>query len=184
MKEPGEPAVFLDRDGTLMREVEYCRDPALVELLPGVAQGLERLRRAAFRLVVITNQSGIGRGWISLPEYEAVHARFVELLSPLVLDGTYFCPDHPDFPSERRKPAPGMVLEAARDLKLDLGCSYLIGDRDGDLGCARAAGVRGILVRTGYGESASAEGAAFVAQDFGQAADFILSEAARHRSGP
>ena len=77
MNDVPAPAVFLDRDGTLIQEVAYCRDPALVELLPGITEGLERLRDAGFRLVVVTNQGGIGRGWISLPEYEAVHARFL-----------------------------------------------------------------------------------------------------------
>src|SRR4051794_1519390 len=144
------PAVFLDRDGTLMVEVEYCRDPALVELLPGVPEGLTRLRAAGYRLVIITNQSGIGRELITTAEYEAVHARLMELLGADAIDATYYCPDHPDHASERRKPAPGMLREAARDLGLDLGASYLIGDRMSDLECARDAGARGVLVRTGY----------------------------------
>jgi D-glycero-D-manno-heptose 1,7-bisphosphate phosphatase len=170
-----EPAVFLDRDGTLMREVEYCRDPALVELLPGVLEGLKRLQEAGFRLVIITNQSGIGRGWITLPEYESVHGRLMELLGSAFIDSTYFCPDHPDFPTERRKPAPGMLLEAARERRLDLESSFFIGDRHSDVECARSAGVQAVLVHTGYGATENPDGAAFVARDFAAAVDFILT---------
>jgi D-glycero-D-manno-heptose 1,7-bisphosphate phosphatase len=172
------PAVFLDRDGTLMREVEYCRDPARVELLPGVVEGLSRLRERGYKLVIITNQSGIGRGLMTTTEYEAVHARLMELLGTDLIDGTYYCPDHhPDRASERRKPAPGMLLEAARDLGLDLGASFLIGDKISDLECARAAGARGVLVRTGYGDMEAAKmgkDAAFVASDFAAAVEQIL----------
>lgn len=172
------PAVFLDRDGTLMVEVDYCRDPARVELLPGVPEGLARLRAAGFKLVIITNQSGIGRGLITLEEYEAVHARLVDLLGPGLIDATYFCADHPELASERRKPAPGMVLEAARDLGLDLSASFLIGDKVSDMECARRAGVREVLVKTGYGEVEAAKlsgGGTIVAQNFEEAVAHILS---------
>jgi D-glycero-D-manno-heptose 1,7-bisphosphate phosphatase len=172
------PAVFLDRDGTLMLEVEYCRDPALVQLLPGVREGLSRLRNAGYRLVIITNQSGIGREIFTTAEYDAVHARLMELIGSGLIDATYYCPDHPDHPSERRKPAPGMLLEAARDLGLDLEASYLIGDRVSDLECARGAGARAVLVRTGYGDSEAAkvvEGEVFVARDFAAAVEHILA---------
>ncbi|HEV7402381.1 MAG TPA: HAD family hydrolase [Chthoniobacteraceae bacterium] len=171
------PAVFLDRDGTLMVEVDYCRDPARVELLPGVPEGLARLHAAGYRLVVITNQSGIGRGLITAAEYEAVHARLLGLIGPGLIDATYYCPDHPDQASERRKPAPGMLLEAAHDLGLDLGASYLIGDKASDLECARTAGARGVLVRSGYGDAEAAkvgDGGAFIAQDFAAAVAHIL----------
>lgn len=172
------PAVFLDRDGTLMAEVDYCRDPALVRLLPGVREGLARLRQAGYRLVIITNQSGIGRGLITTAEYEAVHARLLELLGADLIDATYYCPDHPDQASDRRKPAPGMLLEAARDLGLDLSASYLIGDKASDLECARRAGARGVLVRTGYGEAEAAkvgDGSDFVAEDFAAAVEHIVA---------
>jgi len=106
------PAVFLDRDGTLMEEVDYCRDPAKVRLLPGVIAGLARLKAAGFRAVIITNQSGIGRGRITEVEYAAVHARLLALIGPGLIDATYYCPDAPDHPSTHRKPLPGMVHEA------------------------------------------------------------------------
>lgn len=175
---PGlRPAVFLDRDGTLMEEVRYCRNPQMVRLLPGVLDGLSTLRAAAFRLVIVTNQSGLGRGWITPAEYEAVHLRLMELLGPNLIDATYLCPDHPDAPTPRRKPGPGMLLEAARDLQLDLPRSYLIGDRNSDVACARAAGAHGILVQTGYGALQEKSGSTFVARDFAEAVRHILHDA-------
>lgn len=171
------PAVFLDRDGTLMEEVHYCRDPEQVRILPRVREGLARLKAAGFALVIVTNQSGIGRGRITVPEYEAVHARLLELLGPEWIDATYFCPDEPAHATERRKPAPGMLLEAARDLRLDLTRSWLLGDKASDLECARRGGVRPVLVETGYGAEEEA-GDAAVARDFTAAVEIIL------RGGP
>lgn len=177
-------AVFLDRDGTLMEEVDYCRDPEKVRLLPGVEEGLRRLRAAGFRLVIITNQSGIGRGWIAPEEYAAVQARLLELLGPGLVEATYFCPDAPGTASARRKPSPAMVLEAARDLGLDLAGSWFIGDKAIDVQCGRNAGVRAILVQTGYGARESGEGAACVARDFATAVELILEAGAPRKSFP
>lgn len=167
-------AVFLDRDGTLMEEVDYCRDPALVKLLPGVVEGLRLLKARGFVNVIITNQSGIGRGRISLAEYEAVHARLMELIGPGLIDATYYCPDAPDAASERRKPAPGMVLEAMVDLALTADGSWQIGDKAIDLECAARVGVPGILVLTGYGRQQNPARAALVAEDFLTAARKIV----------
>jgi D-glycero-D-manno-heptose 1,7-bisphosphate phosphatase len=167
------PAVFLDRDGTLMEEVEYCRDPEKVRLLPGVREGLARLKAAGYRNVIITNQSGIGRGWIREEEYHAVHARLLELLGRGLIEAAYYCPDAPEKASERRKPGCGMVLEAARDLALDLPRSWFIGDKESDVRCALHAGVRPILVQTGYGAGEEAAGA-IVAADFQEAVEAIL----------
>src|SRR5689334_12024585 len=97
------PAIFLDRDGTLMEEVEYCRDPELVCLFPGVRDCLLLLKQAGYKCVIVTNQSGIGRGWISLEEYHEVHERLMELLGPGTVDATYYCPDAPGTPSACRK---------------------------------------------------------------------------------
>jgi D-glycero-D-manno-heptose 1,7-bisphosphate phosphatase len=168
------PAVFLDRDGTLMEEVEYCRDPEKVRLLPGINEGLARLKEAGFKCVIITNQSGIGRGWISKAEYEAVHTRLIELLPADLIDATYFCPDAPGTPSDCRKPAPGMVLAAERDLSLDLKRSWFVGDKASDVGCGRNAHVRTIMVQTGYGAAEGDTGADFVAKDFAAAVEIIL----------
>lgn len=176
--QPKKPAVFLDRDGTLMEEVNYCRHPDDVVVYAGVSESLQSLREAGFRTVLVTNQSGIGRGIISIQEYGEVHARFVELLGSDLLDASYMCPDTPDTPSLRRKPAPGMLLEAAQELDLDLSRSWLIGDKDIDIRCAMNANVPGVLVRTGHGSSATGEGAAHVAADFAAAVRWILGQLA------
>ena len=168
------PAIFLDRDGTLMHEVEYCDHPERVMILPGVPEGLARLRSAGYRLIIVTNQSGIGRGYFTEADYDAVHARFLELLGPGLIDATYMCADHPDHATERRKPAPGMLLEAARDHGLDCAASYMIGDRAGDVQAGIRAGAKSILLRTGHGGGQPADGAVFVAQNFAEAVDYIL----------
>lgn len=171
-----QPAIFLDRDGTLMKEVNYCRDASLVDVFEGVSESLLALKAAGFRTVLVTNQSGIGRGIIAQDEYERVHERLLELLGEGVLDACYMCADAPDTPSTRRKPEPGMLLEAARDLDLDLNRSWMVGDKDIDIRCGFNAGVRGILVRTGHGDSASGTDAAHIALDFAAAARWILQK--------
>ncbi|MEY5024957.1 MAG: hypothetical protein RLZZ244_485, partial [Verrucomicrobiota bacterium] len=175
---PTSPAVVLDRDGPLMQEVHYCRDPEKVRLFPGVPEALQRLRSAGFRTILVTNQSGIGRGTISQDEYDAVHSRLLALLGSGALDAAYMCPDPPDTPSARRKPAPGMILEAARDWNLDLRASWMIGDKAIDVACGLTAGTGGILVRTGYGASVPSCGAHHIADDLPAAVRWILSGAA------
>ncbi len=152
-------AIFLDRDGTLMEEVEYCSDPAKVRLFPGVAEALRQWKAAGYRLVLITNQSGIGRGYFTLEAYHAVHRELLRQLDEAgapPFDGAYFCPDAPPTPSLRRKPEPGMILEAAADLGIELSRSWMIGDKASDVECGRRAGTRTILVETGYGKQAQA----------------------------
>jgi D,D-heptose 1,7-bisphosphate phosphatase len=170
------PAVFLDRDGTLIVDTGYVSDPAMVSVLPGVPEGLARLKNAGFQLVIVTNQSGIGRGYFTVKDYEAVHARFLELLGQDVFDGVYYCPDHPKDATPRRKPGPGMLLEAARNLDLDLARSWTIGDREGDLLAGIAAGTRTVLIHPGDGPAPDSPHAHFVAKDLAQAAEFILGE--------
>ncbi len=174
-----KPAVFLDRDGTLMEDTGYVRDPAHVRLCAGVREGLAALQARGFCTVIVTNQSGIGRGYFTVADYEAVHGRFLELLGPGLIDATYMCPEHPDTASARRKPGPGMLLEAAHDLGLDLEHSWMVGDRAGDLEAACRAGVQPILVLTGEGAGTDARTARHVAPDFSAAAAFILAAAKR-----
>ena len=145
------PAVFFDRDGTLMEEVHYCGDPAQVHVYVGVPEGLRRLRDAGFRTFVVSNQSGIGRGLISEAQYRAVQAELLAQIGEGLIDASYFCPDAPGTPSNRRKPEPGMLLEAAADFDVDLARSYMIGDKAADVECGKRAGVKTILVLTGYG---------------------------------
>ncbi len=170
------PAVFFDRDGTLMEEVHYCADPALVRVYPGVPEALRRLQQAGFRLFVISNQSGIGRGLFTAAEYHAVEAEFLRQLGDGLIDASYFCPDPPGVPSACRKPAPGMVFEAARDFALDLPRSYLVGDKPADIECGRRAGTRTIQVLTGYGAGQPCH-ADFTAADAVAAAALILAPA-------
>ena len=176
-------AVFLDRDGTLMEEVDYCRDPEKVRIFPGVPDALRALRAAGFRTLLVTNQSGIGRGKILPSEYEAVHRRLLELLGPDTLDGWYMCPDTPDAASLRRKPAPGMLLEAAGEWGLDLESCWMIGDKAIDVACARAAGAAGILVKTGYGAREDVSGAVYTAEDVPDAVRWILARGVSSSAG-
>ena len=169
------PAVFFDRDGTLIEEVHYCSDPSRVRLYPGVPEALAKLKSAGFLNIIITNQSGIGRGIITLGQYEAVHAELLRQIgNPSLITATYYCPDHPNVPSTRRKPAPGMVLEAAQDHGIDLSRSWFIGDKAADISCGKAAGTRTILVQTGYGQQETASAPDFLAKDVVAAVEIIL----------
>jgi D-glycero-D-manno-heptose 1,7-bisphosphate phosphatase len=172
---PKHPAVFVDRDGTLMEEVCYCNDPSKVRLIEGSADGLRRLRASGYRTVLVTNQAGIARGLITPDQYAAVHARLLELLGPETLDATYMCPAGPDEASTHRKPAPGMLLQAAEELHLDLSRSWMVGDKAIDLHCGNNAGVSSILVLTGYGRSVNPKGEAHVFESFYHAASWILA---------
>jgi D-glycero-D-manno-heptose 1,7-bisphosphate phosphatase len=169
----GRRAVFLDRDGTLMEEVHYCSDPALVRVIPGVSASLRKLKDAGFVTVIITNQSGIGRGLMSEPQYQAVQAEFLRQVGAELIDATYFCPDAPGGDSNCRKPEPGMVFQAAADFQIDLTESFFVGDKAVDIECGRRAGTKTILVLTGYGSQQECL-PDFTAPDFESAAAFIL----------
>jgi len=176
-----QSAVFLDRDGTLMEDTGYVRRAVDVRIYAGVREALAELKGAEFKLVLVTNQSGIGRGMLSQAEYESVHEEFLRQLGVGLIDATYFCPDHPDSATERRKPAPGMLLEAARDLDLDLECSFMIGDKAADIEAGRRAGLAAsVLVRTGMGAAeAAGAGADFVAENMSAAVAWILQRAGK-----
>ncbi|MBN2450480.1 MAG: HAD family hydrolase [Lentisphaeria bacterium] len=152
------PCAFLDRDGTLIVEKNYLADPAGVELLPGVPAGLRRLRELGYALVVVTNQSGVGRGYFRAADVEAVHGRLRELLAAegVRLDGIYWCPHRPEEGCRCRKPAPGLIEQACRDAGWDLRRSVVIGDKACDIEQGKACGLRTILVTTGYGDAGDA----------------------------
>ena len=169
-------AIFLDRDGTLMRDVDYCGDPSHVEVFSAAAAVLRKLRRHGYKLIIITNQSGIGRGYFTEDNYRLVEQEFLRQLGAGLIDASYYCPDVPGANSARRKPAPGMVLEAERDRCLDLSRSWFIGDKASDIECGRAAGVRTILVQTGYGAEEQHCGADWIARDLAHAAEIILEK--------
>ena len=171
---PARRAVFLDRDGTLMEEVHYCRDPSLVRAFPGTASALRKLREAGWLTVIVTNQSGIASGKITLPEYREVEAELLRQLNGNI-DAGYFCPDPSSAPTGRRKPGTGMLEEAAADWDIDLAGSWMVGDKDIDIACGRAAGCRTILVKTGYGASHDHAAPDHVAGDIVEAVEIILS---------
>jgi D-glycero-D-manno-heptose 1,7-bisphosphate phosphatase len=142
------PAVFLDRDGTVIADAGYPRDPAEVTFLPGAVDALRRLGDAGFALVVVSNQSGIGRGLVTQEQADAVHRRFLALLAEqgIELTGAFYCPHAPDEGCECRKPAPGLICRAAAELSLDLGRSYMVGDKQTDVETGRRAGCEGLLL--------------------------------------
>lgn len=177
MTEAKSRAVFLDRDGTLMHDADYCSHPDQVRVFNGVASALRQLKEAGYTIIVITNQSGIGRGFFSEKDYRAVEAEVARQLGNGLIDATYFCPDIPGQPSKCRKPAPGMVLQAAREHNVDLSRSFLIGDKEIDAECAHNAGVRAIRVRTGFDKMTDGSTADWVAEDVPAAAKIILNEA-------
>jgi len=189
----GAPAVFVDRDGTLNREVDYLANVDRLRLLPGAAAGVRRLRASGFKVVLVTNQSAVARGLVDLSGVEAIHR---ELARRLVahdarLDGIYVCPHHPEAgtaPLRRRcrcrKPRPGLVRRAVRELGIDLARSYCVGDAAVDLGLAAAIGTPAVLVLTGHGRrTVGALGGrlpvAHVATNFRAAADWIIADAER-----
>ncbi|HSP86817.1 MAG TPA: HAD family hydrolase [Ignavibacteriaceae bacterium] len=151
-------AVFLDRDGTLNEDPGYLGDPEKVKLFPETGEALSILKnKLNFKLIVISNQSGIARGLITKENVIAVNNKLNDLLSVnnVMIDAFYYCPYHPEFSSEEdcscRKPSPQMILKAADDFKIDLTKSFFIGDAVSDIECGINAGVRTILVKTGYG---------------------------------
>jgi D-glycero-D-manno-heptose 1,7-bisphosphate phosphatase len=167
-------AVFLDRDGTLMKDVDYCGDPKNVHVFPGAAAALSRLKQGGYKIIVITNQSGIGRGYFDETAYRAVEAEVARQVGRELIDSTYFCPHTPDDNCECRKPGAAMVLRAADDQAVDLARSFFIGDKESDLECGRRAGTRTILVQTGYGKTVDPEKADATAADLAEAAHIIL----------
>jgi D,D-heptose 1,7-bisphosphate phosphatase len=155
------PAVFLDRDGTVIEEREYLSDPAGVSLIAGTASAIRRLREAGYAIVIVTNQSGIARGLYTEADYHRVAARLQALLTAegVSPDATYYCPHHPDHDETCtcRKPGTGMHRQAAASLELDLARSVYVGDKVSDLLPGLELGGRAILVRTGFGRVSELE---------------------------
>lgn len=177
-------AIFLDRDGTIIEEKGYlCRAEDVV-IFPGTAAALGRLQRAGFKLFVVSNQSGVGRGYFTLADVEKVNERLLQELGreQVHLEKVYIAPETPDAPSRGRKPSPQFLLDARDEFAVDLAQSYMIGDKLIDLECGWNAGVKKcLLVRTGYGaelERTSADklAAAAVVDDLSRAAEWILTQ--------
>jgi len=168
-------AVFLDRDGTLMKEVNFCNDPATVEAIPGAGQALSKLHKEGWLTIIVTNQSGLSKGLITPEQYEAVNAELLRQLGGGI-DAIYFCADHPDRPTERRKPRAGMLREAAAAHGIDLSRSWMIGDKAIDIECGQNAGCQTILVRTGYGLHQSHSKADFITDNVTLGLELILEQ--------
>ena len=182
-------AVFLDRDGTLNEDPGYLGDPDQVKLLPGAGKALSLLKnKFNFKLIVISNQSGIARGLISESEVNSVNSRINELLCEdnVEIDAFYYCPHHPDFSTreevECRKPSPSMIFQASRDLHIELKRSYFVGDTPADILCGINAGLKTVLVKTGYGTDSISIlqnqniFPSFVAENILDACKFILED--------
>ena len=169
-------AVFVDRDGTIMEDCDYCSDPKDVRIFPGVPEALLRLKSKGFKLIIITNQSGIGRGLMTVEQYRAVESEVLRQLGGDLIDATYFCPDVPGQHSSCRKPEPGMILQAKREHGIDLPRSFFIGDKEIDVECGRNAGMRTIRVQTGFQHGTTGTMADWIATDLPAATEIILTE--------
>jgi D,D-heptose 1,7-bisphosphate phosphatase len=181
-------AIFLDRDGTLNEDPGYLGEANNVKLFPGTEKALVRLKNLGFNLVVISNQSGIARGLLTVEQVEAVNYRINELLLnfDVQIDGFYFCSAHPDFSSEEececRKPSPKLIIKAANEHQIDLSASYFIGDAVSDIECGINAKVKTILVKTGRGKESLSilqnenKMPSFVADNLIDACKFIESD--------
>jgi D,D-heptose 1,7-bisphosphate phosphatase len=181
------PAVFLDRDGTVIDHVPYLSDPALVRLLPGAAAALRQLRQAGFACVLVTNQSAIGRGMLTEDRLDQIHTELKRQLAACgaTLDGIYYCPDVPRgddrtvVENPDRKPGPGMLRRAAADLGLNLSASWMVGDLISDVLAGQSAGCRSILVQSGQtspAEASAVGGRSLLAADLAAAAALILAD--------
>ena len=178
-------AVFLDRDGTLNVERHYLHDPEALEIFPGTGSALKRLMDGGYALFIVTNQSGIGRGYYQEKDMHAVNDRLIEVLAAdgVRFDKIYFAPESPEADSPGRKPNPKFLNDAASEFGVDLSQSFMVGDKTADLQCGWNAGVKkSILVRTGYGaelerDEVEALARAVVVDDLPGAVDWILNDA-------
>lgn len=178
-------AVFLDRDGTIIEDCGYVREPAQVRLLPGAADAIRRLAKAGHRIVIVSNQSGVARGLFDESTMRAVHQRVKDLLDAegVPLDGAYYCPylsgseaivESYRRDSDLRKPRPGMLLQAARELDIDLARSWMIGDSPCDVNAGRSAGCQTVLLgATDTADDDGPAGQTLYAKNLSEAADLV-----------
>jgi len=187
-------AVFLDRDGTIIEEVNYLKRIEEMIVFPFSAEALRKLEAAGFLNVVVSNQSAIARGYLDETELKTIHEDLARRLERdgAHIHGFYYCPHHVEATVEKyrkvcgcRKPRPGLILQAAFDLKIDVSASFVVGDRVFDIGAAREAGCRSVLLKTGYGETALKElgdlQPDYVAENLLDAAEWIVRQAAGRR---
>ncbi|MFC1913742.1 D-glycero-beta-D-manno-heptose 1,7-bisphosphate 7-phosphatase [Chloroflexota bacterium] len=173
-------AVFLDRDGTIVIEVNYCRHPEDIKLYPKAPQAIKMLNESGFKVILVTNQSGIARGYFNEDTLSQIHAKMLSDLSAhgAGIDAIYYCPHHPDDGCNCRKPQPGNLLQAAEDWDIDCRASFVIGDRLMDIELARNTDCRSVLVTNtrGLRELKNSDAQPdFIAHDIGEAAEWVVS---------
>jgi D-glycero-D-manno-heptose 1,7-bisphosphate phosphatase len=185
-------AVFLDRDGTVNEEVGYLRSLDMLKLIPGSGAAIRRLNQAGFKVVLVTNQSGVARGYFPESLVTEAHDLLTRMLKAdgAELDGIYYCPHHPTagnssytVPCDCRKPATGLLDRAAKDLDIDLKGSFMVGDKWSDVELSHRAGTRSILVRTGFAHDdpgnqrpPHVKDPNFTAHDLAEAAQWIIAQ--------
>lgn len=173
-------AVFLDRDGTIARDVPYCSTPDDFNLLPTAAEAIRLLNKSNFKVVVITNQSGIGRGYFTEETLSRIHEKMEHELKQqgARVDAIYYCPHHPDDGCDCRKPKTALFRQAAEELDINIGNSYVVGDMPGDIDAGKALGCRTVLVTTGPGKRDGISNPPdYIARDLLEAAQWIVENA-------
>lgn len=191
----GAPAVFVDRDGTLIREVDFLISLDQMEILPWVPESIQLLRANGFKVVVVTNQSAVARGFLRENDLQQIHHELEGRLarSSAFLDAIYYCPHHPTEGVDAyrrscdcRKPNVGMALQAATELNLDLRSSYVVGDQSGDMGLAAGIGAKGVLIEghARKGIHGAAGAANYIAKDLWEAARWIIVDFQRKDNEP
>lgn len=169
-------AIFLDRDGTIIVDVGYPKYPEQVVLLPGAADALKALQEKGFLIIIVSNQSGIGRGYVTSEEAASVHNKFVSLLkdADIVVDGACYCPHAPEEECSCRKPSPAMLFNAAERLNIDMQNSFMVGDRGVDIETGRRAGCRTVLMEGNKEDGSSHVEADYHAENWQDAVRFII----------
>lgn len=183
---PYNGAVFLDRDGTINEDVGYLSEPDGLILIDGAVEAIKRLNDLGIKVIVISNQSGVGRGYYTDEHVVAVNKRLAEMLRSggAHLDAVYFCSHHPDIDCECRKPKLGMANKAILEFGIEAACSYVVGDKVSDVGVARNMNAKGVLVLTGQGSDEAkelSEHPDFIAKDLSEAVEWILKDLKRRR---
>ncbi len=173
-------AVFFDRDNTLMENVPYLGDPSKVNIFPYAKEVVKSLHDAGFKIIIITNQAGVGRGYITKEQVKSVNDKVMDLIGNEYFSGVYCCYDHPDSPVENcRKPSPKMILKAQEEHDIDLTNSYFVGDRMADVGAGKNAGCKSIFFLTDYHseeDKAAKKLAEFVGENLKDIRDWILKD--------
>ncbi|MBI5048036.1 MAG: D-glycero-beta-D-manno-heptose 1,7-bisphosphate 7-phosphatase [Deltaproteobacteria bacterium] len=174
-------AVFLDRDGTINKDTGYIDSPGRLIIIDGVSSAIKRLNSNGFKVVVITNQSGVARGYFSKEALDIVNKRLEHILKKkrAHIDGIYYCPHHPDDNCECRKPKIGLLEQAKKDLNIDFKKSYVVGDKVSDVEIAQGIGGKGILVLTGMGrdeEKKLNHKPSYIAHDLKDAVEWIIKD--------